>query len=268
MTGLLLIMFFLSILPLTAFGAGGDGAGNTGGVFKPLGLTTATLEDGTSIINAENVPLKPKITLHFDKNVVHLSYWERNKRCFHLYNENEEELALKVTKIDDTVDFSKRQYIWVEPTEALFPGTNYMLYVAPDLLAKNGGSTLAMTTNNQGETIKFKTAGEKAGNTGKSTGPAVVSDNQSPEPKPVEPPTGDVPAQTNTESTLNQKNEISPARPAVPGREDTARFAAMQQGRRMQNYLAAAAGVVLVGWVAVEFFRRRKRGARGEKHDV
>ena len=46
----------------------------------------------------------------------------------------------------------------MEPAEPLASGTRYTLYVAPDLLAKNGGSTLAMTTNNQGLRINFRTA--------------------------------------------------------------------------------------------------------------
>ncbi|SFH10143.1 hypothetical protein SAMN05660649_03866 [Desulfotomaculum arcticum] len=328
LTGLLLIVIFLSTLPLAAFGDNGDGTGNAQGIFKPLGLTSATLEDGTSIIDGRNIPLKPKITMHFDKNVVYLLYWERNKRCFHLYDENGTELALNLTKIDDTVDFSKRQYIWVEPVEALAPGTNYKLYVAPDLLAKNGGSTLAMTTNNQGVTINFKTAGEKTAAAGKSTGsaagdPAAATNGASTEPAPgpaadtsaatgdspdkshteatvnrngaktadtsesaeasdaapnntvtsdknAEPAvagsvkdkivTGDSPVESNTEATVSRSNEISPGGSAAPGQADADKFAAMQQGRRVQNYVALAAGIILAGWVAAEFFRRRKRG--------
>ena len=274
MIGLLLITVFLVVIPLAAYGEGGDGSGNTQGVFKPLGLVSATLDDGTSIIDADNIPLKPKITMHFDKNVVYLIYWERNKRCFHLYDENGKELALNLSKIDDTVDFSKRQYIWVEPKEALSPGTGYKLYVAPDLLAKNGGSTLAMTTNNQGVTINFKTAGEKtAGNneptvsTG-DTPTAAVTGNESTAPA-ADPAidkssmTSDSPATSNpnAETTVNQKNEVSPTEPAASNEADAAKFAAFQQGREMQNYVAIAAGILLVGWVVVEVLRRkRKRG--------
>ncbi len=272
MIGLLLITVFLVVIPLAAYGEGGDGSGNTQGVFKPLGLVSATLDDGTSIIDADNIPLKPKITMHFDKNVVYLIYWERNKRCFHLYDENGKELALNLSKIDDTVDFSKRQYIWVEPKEALSPGTGYKLYVAPDLLAKNGGSTLAMTTNNQGVTINFKTDGEKttgnnepAVSTG-DTPTAAVTGNESTAPAadPAidrSPMTSDSPATSNPETTVNQKNKVSPTEPAASSEADAAKFAALQQGREMQNYVAIAAGILLVGWVVVEVLRRkRKRG--------
>ncbi len=160
---MIMIVLLLSAWPAAVYAAGGDGTGPlVNGVFKPLGLTSATLEDGTNAIDHQNVPLQPKFTLHFDKNVVYLIYWSRNKECFHLYDDEEKEVPINITKIDDTVDFSKRQYIWVEPVEPLKPGTNYRLYVAPDLIAKNGGSLLASTTEGKGLSILFKTAGEKA----------------------------------------------------------------------------------------------------------
>lgn len=276
---MLLLSILLTVLPLAAYGEGGDGTGNSQGVFKPLGLVSATLEDGTGIMDAENVPLQPKITMHFDKNVVYLIYWERNKRCFHLYDENGQDLALNLSKIDDTVDFSKRQYIWVEPAEPLAPGTSYQLYVAPDLLAKNGGSTLSMTTNNQGVTINFRTAGEKTvqidssalseGNT-----PAVAvtgSESTAPDADPV---TENVSLSDNTLATskpdagtiLNQ-NEKVPTVLAAPGEADEAKFAALQRGRMMQKYVAATAVILLVGWVAVEVTRRKRQIARGAKDD-
>ncbi len=273
---MLLLSILLVVPPFAAYGEGGDGTGNSQGVFKPLGLVSATLEDGTSIMDAENVPLQPKITLHFDKNVVYLIYWERNKRCFHLYDENGQDLALNLSKIDDTVDFSKRQYIWAEPAEPLAPGTSYKLYIAPEMLAKNGGSTLSMTTNNQGVTIKFKTAGARTvqiapsalpeGNT-----PAVAVDSTPPEANPATDNislTSDSPATSKPDAeTTADQNEISPSEPAATGEADAAKFAALQQGRRMQNYVAVAAGILLAGWVAVEVLRRKKQIARGARDD-
>lgn len=281
---MLLLSVLLVVLPLAAYGEGGDGTGNFQGVFKPLGLVSATLEDGTSIMDAENVPLQPKITMRFDKNVVSLIYWERNKRCFHLYDENGQEHELILSKIDDTVDFSKRQYIWVEPAEPLAPGTCYQLYVAPDLLAKNGGSTLAMTTNNQGVTINFKTAGEKTvqiappslpeGNT-----PSIAvagsdvagSESTAPDANPAKDnasQSGDSPVTGKPDAgiTANQ-NEANPTVPAAPGEADEAKFASLQKSRMMQNYLAAAAVIMLAGWVAVEVYRRKRQIARGAKND-
>ena len=276
-TGLLMLMLLLSfllvVLPLAAYGESGDGPGDTQGVFKPLGLVSATLDDGASIVDTENVPLKPKITMHFDKNVVYLIYWERNKRCFHLYDENGKELALKLSKIDETADFSKRQYIWAEPVEALSPGTGYKLYIAPDLLAKNGGSTLSMSTGNQGVTIKFKTAGEKpAIHTGSvvftENAPAEVAtgkENTAPAVAPVKEQSSvaangaDGLAKSDPAVNENQNNEVPPGGDMTPSEAGAAEFAALEHGRRAQSMVAVGGGILLVGWVAVEVLRRKRR---------
>lgn len=279
--GLLLIVVLLVAMPLTAFADNGDGTGNSQGIMKPLGLTSVTLADGTSVNDAVNIPLKPKFTFHFDKNVVYLLYWERNTKCFHLYDENNKELAMNITKIDDTVDFSKRQYIWVEPVDALTPGTNYRIFVSPDLLAKNGGSTLAMTTNGQGSTIKFKTAGEKqVANSG--TAVAAVEDNQD---KPVandsvNKNTAPANAASTTESDSSPKNGVemnsslqtSPdsgdrnkdeiktvAEASTPG--DTAQTEkSVTSGQcKVQNYVAAIGIILIVVWLAIEFIKRRNK---------
>ena len=81
---MLLLSILLVVLPLAAYGEGGDGTGNSRGVFKPLGLVSATLTDGTSIMDAENVPLQPEITMHFDKNVVYLIYGKEINGVFTL----------------------------------------------------------------------------------------------------------------------------------------------------------------------------------------
>lgn len=286
LTGLLAFIILLNMLPAAVYGEGGDGSGNTPGV-KPLALVSATLGDGTIIFGAESIPLQPKITMRFDKNVVHLIYWERNKRCFHLYDETGREAALKISKIDDTVDFSKRQYLWAEPAEPLSPGTGYKLYVAPELLAKNGESTLAMSTDNQGVTISFKTAGEK------TTGPSPASTatpaadakdaNGAPEANtqaagvktgagagPVETdpppgntlagsiaPTGAEPAESSTGAAPNRTHAAAPDGPAAPDREDAVKPASLRPDRQAQHCAAAAAGMILVGWVVIEIFRRK-----------
>lgn len=223
---LLFITFLLFAISPVALADNGDGTGNSQGIMKPLGLTTVTLADGTNVIDAVNILLKPKFTFHFDKNVVYLLYWERNKRCFHFYDENNKELTLNITKIDDTVDFSKRQYIWVEPVDALSPGTNYRIFVSPDLLAKNGGPTLAMTTSNQGSTIKFKTAGEKV---------AVAADSGS-----------------------SQNDQAK----AVANAPTTQVAKSVESSQRAENYLAALGVVLIVAWLSIEFFRRKKKGAK------
>ncbi|ACL19749.1 hypothetical protein Dhaf_1703 [Desulfitobacterium hafniense DCB-2] len=211
----ILLIMLLSAWPAAVYAAGGDGTGPlVNGVFKPLGLTSATLEDGTNAMDHQNVPLKPKFTLHFDKNVVYLIYWSRNKECFHLYDDEEKEVPISVTKIDDTVDFSKRQYIWVEPVEPLKPGTNYRLYVAPDLIAKNGGSLLASTTDGKGLTIRFKTAGEKA-----AAGPVTPVQTEPEQVNPVqtapEQATPTMPESVVTEPAATEPGATEPESPVT-----------------------------------------------------
>lgn len=289
---LVLMMVMLAAMPVVVLAANGDGTGSSTGVMKPLGLTSVTLADGTNVNGAVNIPLKTKITFLFDKNVVYLLYWERNKACFHLYDENNKELAINVTKIDDTVDFSKRQYIWVEPVEPLSPGTNYKIFVSPDLLAKNGGSTLAMTTDGKGSTIKFRTTGEKAiansgtPESGKETTvvqAAVDSQDKSvpnSQDKPVanspdQPAAGDTgnsspvgsssttpstPAAdthlTSSETTKppETQNQEKQAEPTVAAGAD----AANRVQYKVADYVAGVAVVLIVVWLAYEFVKRKK----------
>lgn len=315
--GILLITLLLSTFPLLALAEGGDGTGSANGVMKPLGLVSVTLEDGTKVSEAANIPLKPKFMLHFNKNVVYLIYWEKNTKCFNLYDESNKEVKINLTKIDDTVDFSKRQYIWVEPVEALSPGTHYKLYVAPDLLAKNGGSTLGMTTNNQGVTINFTTTGTKAAPAPVVASPPVVADPTStqetnppvvaPDPPPIQTSAAQIPApaanaasttpvvalptdssssvpataltpgaaasaekanvgdtpsvnqEANKANGSNQNKEGLPTGSANPTKADAVQFAANEQSRRMQNYLAAVAVIILLLWVGAEVMKRKRK---------
>lgn len=157
---LLLFLMILFIAPLNVNAEGGDGSGSSSGQGKSMALTSVTLEDGTDAVNADNIPQTPKFTFQFDKNVVSQIYWLQNVDCFQLKDDAGEEVEITVTKIDDTVDSSKRQFIYVEPTELLKPGTTYTFYVSPELVAKNGSSTLGMSTDNKGEIFTFTTTND------------------------------------------------------------------------------------------------------------
>lgn len=160
-----LLVMFTSLVNVTitlAAGTGfgsGDGSGN--GEINPLAYMGAILEDGGKLNNgATDIPLNPKIRLEFDKNVVNNVIWANNSQCISLKSSNNENIVLSVTKIDDTVDFNFRQFIFVQPTASLQPETSYQLSISPDLMAKNGVSTLGGTTNGQVITVSFKTQGE------------------------------------------------------------------------------------------------------------
>lgn len=290
MIGLLILLLF-GVLSLTAYGEEGDGTGSAQGAFKPLGLISATLEDGSSIIGAVNVPLKPKVAMHFDKNVVYLVYWEKNKKCFHLYDNNKRELALEISKIDDTVDFTKRQYIWVEPVQELAPGTEYRLYVAPDLLAKNGGSTLAMTTNNQGITIKFQTVEQKMDSPAADTmvidseqkssvdgnqeisvaaagaepvAPLAAADSvPDPSAEPAnDPGQGQNPVSSKVPGNLSTSGKSETGLSGNPPAADKTNeidYKAQQNGQKIQKYVAGAAVFLLLAWVIYEGLRIKRK---------
>lgn len=120
---------------------------------KPLSFVAISLEDGGEVQNATNIPTQPKFKIVFDKNVVASSVWANNQQCISLICADNQSIPIIVSKIDDTVDFSQKTNIFVQPVNPLTPETSYKLYISPDLKAKNGSL-------GQGITILFTTAGE------------------------------------------------------------------------------------------------------------
>lgn len=90
------------------------------------------------------------ILLVFDKNVVNDSVWANNRRQIKLWR-GSTRVGINVVRVKDTVNFAKRQNIYVKPIKKLRPLSNYRLVIDPDLTAKNG-QTLGKTV-----TIRFKT---------------------------------------------------------------------------------------------------------------
>lgn len=184
---LLIAMLFLGMLiPLTAFAEGGNGSGPSEGTAgsKPLAFVSVTLVDsGANVLNAKDIPLKPKFKLLFDKNVVTSTIWGINRECFTLISNDGGNVPIEVTKVDDSIDFSQRQAIFVEPSFPLKPGTTYNLKVKPELLAKNGVSTLGGTTSGLGVMIVFATKGEAAAKQNNAV--AATQQVATPEPSAV-----------------------------------------------------------------------------------
>lgn len=75
--------------------------------------------------------------LVFDKNVVNNSVWTNNKKQIKLFK-GTSSVPIRVTRIPDTVDFSKRRNIYVKPVNALLPFTRYRLVISPNLTSKAG----------------------------------------------------------------------------------------------------------------------------------
>ncbi len=158
---------------------------------KPLYFVSIVLEDGSNANEAGQVPLNPSFKLEFSKNVVNDSIWENNKNCFKLSATGGKNIPLIVSRINDTVDFDQRDFIFIQVSSQLEPESQYQLHILPDLVAKNLNS-LGSSTDGEGVVIKFKTAGIAAEQ--ETNEPAVPeSDNRdlvTPEDKQVEDKSG------------------------------------------------------------------------------
>ncbi|MBP1762341.1 MAG: hypothetical protein H6Q64_1883 [Firmicutes bacterium] len=113
---------------------------------KPLNLVRSVPRNGAIRVS----PDLKTILLVFDKNVVNDSVWANNRRQIKLWR-GSNRIGINVVRIKDTVNFAKRQNIYVKQIKPLRSLSNYRLVVDPDLTAKNG-QTLGKTV-----TIRFKT---------------------------------------------------------------------------------------------------------------
>lgn len=152
---LFVTLFLSNAVYVYAQGEGVPGSSGT----KPLNFVSCTLEDGSSIDTAGGITTQPRFKIQFDKDIVNILVWENNSKCFTMTDGNSN-VPIVVSKIDDTVDFDNRQIVYMHPSGALQPGKSYYIKVAPNLIAKNGQSTLAGTTGGKGMTISFKTEGQ------------------------------------------------------------------------------------------------------------
>lgn len=268
-------LLFCLTCPTAALAEGGEQAGSTGvSGEKPLYFTGITLVDsGEKVADAADIPLSPKFKLSFDKNVVNSLYWENNSQCFSLSTESMESVPLKVTKIDDTIDFTQRQNIFVEPVDTLSPGTSYTLSISPALRAKNGVSTLGGTTDGAGVMVSFKTAGQaqKAAETmtKEVTAPPTESAQQQTNSS-IRNETAPAPETASAENaTRNESQEtanpLSNQTEAETLKDDSSNNSDQTSnlGLSKSNVIAIIGAVIVIGWIALEiFFRKKKNNAR------
>lgn len=173
----LLLSILISAISSTRAFAEGTGAGsqsNSPGTpgQKPLSLVSATLVGGgTGVNGAQSVPLNLQIEFTFDKNVVNSVIWENNSKCFTMNDSQGKNIPIIVSKIDDTVDPSKKQMIFVKPVSNLLPGARYTIKVSPNLTAKNG-VTLGESADGKSITVAFKTAGQAVQPSSSGTAPS------------------------------------------------------------------------------------------------
>lgn len=83
------------------------------------------------------------ITLFFDKNVVNDAVWTNNRNQIRMFR-GSTRVAIRVTRIPDTVDFSQRRKIFVHPVNRLRANTRYTIVIGPTLKSK-AGDTLGKT---------------------------------------------------------------------------------------------------------------------------
>ena len=114
---------------------------------KPLNFVRSSPRNGATGVSTS---LKTAL-LVFDKNVVNDAVWENNRKQVTMWR-GTTKIGIRVIRIKDTVDFSKRINIYVKPNNKLRSLTNYKIVISPNLTAKNG-QKLGETV-----TIKFKTA--------------------------------------------------------------------------------------------------------------
>lgn len=99
---------------------------------RPLNFVTSIPRSG-----ARNVSLRPLIRLFFDKNVVSNNVWTNNKSQIELFR-GTISIPIRVSRIPDTVDFSRRREIFVRPRFNLRPNTTYKLVIKKNLTSKAG----------------------------------------------------------------------------------------------------------------------------------
>lgn len=121
---------------------------------KPLHVVDVTW-DGKGTKGSNVIPKKPTFTIQFDKNVVNDTVWENNRKSISLLSHSKK-IPIYVTRIRDTVDFSMRNNIFVQPLNPLSPGTAYTLRISPNLKSK-AGVTLGSSTDGYGYSIELRT---------------------------------------------------------------------------------------------------------------
>lgn len=237
---LTLLVYVLTaiFMPLVFAESGDADAGR-----KPLNFLSATY-NGINLKGAASVPLTPKITMEFDKNIVNADVWNINKNCFSLYSDKNEKVQINVTKIDDTVDFNQRQNVFIEPVQPLKPGTSYTLKVSGDLKAKNGNSTLAGTTGGAGVSITFKTIGQAptTGQTGNQGSGGSTSTGST--------TTGS----TSTDSTSTDSSVNNPTDTSSTSSDSTASDSSEQKSNRFSLTKATSMLTRVVGLLQAVLF--------------
>lgn len=159
---LFLLLFFLpaffypGTIPTVRAGQG-DGSG--GGKDQPLALALSAPADGQ-----KDVLTTTEILLTFNKNVVHMTVCENNKKCFALFTAGGSQIPVEVVMADDQIEPEKKRDVRLKPLQGLEPATSYTISILPELQSKSGAIA------GQEILVSFTTAGTIPGNAGNSKG--------------------------------------------------------------------------------------------------
>lgn len=106
---------------------------------RPLNFVRSVPARGSRNVS----PAIRTITLFFDKNVVNNAVWTNNRNQIRMFR-GSTRVAIRVTRIPDTVDMTQRRKIFVHPVNRLRANTRYTIVIGRNLRSK-AGETLGET---------------------------------------------------------------------------------------------------------------------------
>jgi hypothetical protein len=197
---LLFILFLSSFFIGQIAYAEGDGTG--GGKSEALMLNSSSINDG-----ATGVSLKPEIKLTFSKNIVNMTVYENNMKCFSLQTANGTSIPIDVILADDQIEFEKRNDAIITPKANLAQGTTYSVVISPSLMSKSGvttGKVIKITFTTGGvQSVPTPNVPVKETPKSESAAPKVETTTKT---EPVSPKdTATTKNTTNTTSTVDEK---------------------------------------------------------------
>jgi hypothetical protein len=178
-TVLMMLLLFMSLITSTQTAVAGDGSG--GGQNPPLlrGACLTAINNNVSSTGeslGENMALTdnpPTIRLEFATNIADNTVWNNNQNYVKLYDSNSDIIPANVSRIDPTVTFAERNYIFIKPLAVLDAGS-YKIAVDAKLTSKNGVSA------GQEQSVSFSVPGNSDSNDNTSnndTGSNTNTDN-------------------------------------------------------------------------------------------
>jgi Bacterial Ig-like domain len=264
-SALCIILFMLAASLAYAQGGGQASSPGTPGQ-KPLNLIAMTVAGGGNVQNATDITTEPQFVLEFDKNVVNGLIWGNNSKCFSLTSTDNTEIPISVTKVDDTIDVTKRQNIFVQPVNPLSPGTAYYFKISPELKAKNGvtlggmkGEGVSITFRTRGETtVQLSQSANESASQGHSGSPATSANIVT--SKDLNSKDQQLTAKTQEQSQVTTDGERNGKMPVATDKstQDLDPKLKETQGN-LANWKTPIGVFLIAGWIVMEILIKRKK---------